>query len=96
MDLPIKKKHRRAALHALQKGRCCLEELGQCLLPGVPMTLERGERSRPPPDTFATLEHLVPKSQGGPVRPVKVSHYKCNHTRGDGTLSVRAQRKSSR
>lgn len=43
------------------------------------MTLEYG-------DTFATFEHLVPKSRGG--TEVKLSHYRCNHARGNRPLTT--------
>lgn len=81
MELPRKKTLRRLALIEIQNGVCALQASGRCLLPGVPMTVERGDRRGAPPDSFASL------SVGGPLGEL-VSHYKCVHEQGRGPRPV--------
>ena len=57
---------------------CCLNEWSMCLLPDEPLTLT------PSDDTYATVEHLIPRADGGSNAPVniKLSHKLCNRVRG--------------
>lgn len=57
-----------------------------CWLCGQPMRFSSGDGLDP---EFATLDHVVPKSQGGTraLSNLKLAHGRCNRSRGDKPAS---------
>lgn len=65
-----------------------VQQNGLCHLCGKPMTLSRENRKRAP-KSFASFDHLVPKSAGGTSywTNLKLAHRSCNSARRSMPLS---------
>ena len=68
-----------------QKERLFREQRGLCYYCEKPMLLRHGPMLRRPPNTLATLDHVIPRAEGGAFAPstnAVAACWHCNNQRG--------------
>lgn len=72
----------------LLRAQLFAQQQGLCHLCGTPMTITRRSRNTTVASTFATFDHLVPRSEGGTSywKNLKLAHRRCNSARNSRPL----------